>query len=105
MVKREHLIRKLPGLMVDGFTTDPKNLYAYQNTRKKLHRLERRNPPLFEGLIRQLDRDVEAFRKASLASTVPKRGWLDEFEYRLRSVDFEFPVIDAFFEKKKGKSG
>lgn len=102
MVKREHLVRKLPGLIVEGRTTNPQGLYAYQNTRKKLHRFERHNPQLFEGLIRQLDRDVEAFKKAA-SPTPHKRGLLEEFEHRLKTAEFEFPVIDAFFEKKKGK--
>lgn len=64
MVNKDRVKRKLPELLVDGPLTNRNYLYKYQATRKKLSRIEKKSPVLFENYFQKIVRAFKEFEKA-----------------------------------------
>jgi hypothetical protein len=98
MVNRDQIIKKLPMLMVDGPTTKAENRREFQNNRKKMMKLRRRDPRTFDHFVNPIFKDLTNLKVAIQNPTVAShRGW----EQR----DFEFnPAIENIFNfKKRGR--
>jgi len=64
MVNKDRIKRKLPELLANGPLTNRNHLYKYQSTRKKLVRIEKKSPIIFNNYFQKIVKAFREFEKA-----------------------------------------
>jgi stalled ribosome rescue protein Dom34 len=90
-------------LTVSGPTTKVENRREFQNNRKKMMSMRRRDPRMFEHYVAPIFQAVENFERVIQGPTVPKRSALEKLEARLNQTQFEFPIFDDFLARRKAR--